>query len=310
MAGTFTHLIISDFAKADKAAIGDDLWQLLNRHYSFLFLGSVSPDLPYLSFKTGSINWADVMHYEKTNSNVQSGHKVLKESWADRTLVDEIKLAWLLGYVSHLVIDATIHPIVQAIVGTYQEHKTEHRLCEMTQDPLLYYEKRNDDLKYDDFSEMIRFCKESEHFDALMDFWANLLRGNYPEKGEDPHPSLWFKTYSAAIDAAEGDNRLAAIFRHVGIETKGFIYRTKADIEQNYPQELTKYYAQVRLPNGNTGFFEKDGYERALINVATAWKKLYDGLSAPVATAEVIRNWNLDTGVDMDSPNQTVTYWG
>ena len=48
MVGAFTHIVVSDFAKNDRATIGDNLSQLLNKHYSFLFLGSVSPDLPYL----------------------------------------------------------------------------------------------------------------------------------------------------------------------------------------------------------------------------------------------------------------------
>ena len=65
MAGAFTHLIITDFAKAEKTAIGEELWQLLNKHYSFLFLGAVSPDLPYLSFKTGSVNWAELCTMKK-----------------------------------------------------------------------------------------------------------------------------------------------------------------------------------------------------------------------------------------------------
>lgn len=309
MAGAFTHFVISDFAKEERTLISEELWQLLNKYYPFLFLGTVSPDLPYLSFKTGSVNWADVQHYEKTNSIVQSGHNLMKERWSSKTPNDESKLVWLMGYVSHLVADATIHPIVQAIVGPYEENKQEHRLCEMTQDSVIYKIKMNDDIRYTDFSEMISFCGKSPFFNGLMEFWKGILLENYSDKNEEPHPELWFDTYSTAIKEAEGATGLLALFRHVGI-SNNLTYRTKSEIETNYPQYLTKYYAQVKLPNGNVGSFENDGYQRTLINVATAWKKLYDGLASPLIVAEVIKDWDLDTGVDMDSMNKTVTYWG
>ena len=66
MAGAFTHILIADVAKR-RRSLSLPLRQLLNKYSQFLFLGSVSPDLPYLSFKKGKINWADMMHYEKTN---------------------------------------------------------------------------------------------------------------------------------------------------------------------------------------------------------------------------------------------------
>jgi hypothetical protein len=309
MAGAFTHLVVSSFAKREKKVLGRELWQTLNRHYRFVYLGSVSPDLPYLSFRTGSINWADVMHYEKTNSIVKSGHSRIKDIWPDKSEIDEIKLAWLLGYASHMITDATIHPIVQAIVGPYKDNPKEHLRCELTQDSLLFHEKMNDDIKYDEFSEMLRFCSESEYLDPLMDFWQDLLLRNYGEKGETPHPDLWFKTYGPALDTAEGDMGLIPFFNQIGIDTSGLIYRTKTDIEQNYPQELNKYYAKIRLPNDKTGFFLKDGYERAMANVAAAWRILYEGLTGPLVVSDVVRNWDLDTGVDMDSPAGEVTYW-
>lgn len=308
MAGAFTHFIISDLAKSMQSLIGKELWQLLNRHYRFLFLGSVSPDLPYLSFKTGEINWADVMHYEKTNTTVVNGHKALKDKWPLKTHRDEVKLAWLMGYVSHLVADATIHPVVQAIVGPYEQNKTEHRLCEMTQDSIIYHLNRNDDIRYTEFSDMIRFCRDSEHFGELMDFWQGLTVNSYHDKGEEPHPKLWFTTYAEAIDTAEGDSGFLALFRHAGIDIN-LIYRTKEEIEKDHQQDYIKYFTQVKLPDGSTGAFVKDGFEKAVTNVTAAWKNLYEGLKSPLTVAALIKNWDLDTGVDMEAPDGQVTYW-
>ncbi len=221
MAGAFTHFIICDVAKRKKSIVDPELRKLLNRHSEFLFLGAASPYLPYLSFKSGNINWADVMHYEKTNSIAINGYSELKKVWVARQTADEIKLVWLFGLVSHLVADATIHPVVQAIVGPYDQNKTEHRLCEMTQDALIYNERKNTDLRYAEFSSALRFCSKSEHFNNLMDFWTEIGVKAYPDKNAEPNPKLWFTTYSDAIDAAEGVRWVTE-----GI-TQGEIIRTK-----------------------------------------------------------------------------------
>jgi hypothetical protein len=305
MAGAFTHFIICDEAKSRKRDVGVGLWQLLNKYYPFLFLGAASPDLPYLSFKTGKTNWADAMHYEKTNGMLQNGYARLKESWPIKTPADEAKFIWLMGFASHLVADATIHPVVQAIVGPYQSNPTEHRVCEMTQDSLIYNICRKTDIRYSEFSDMLRFCRESPHYQSLMDYWEELLEENYREKGEEPEPPLWFDTYSTAIGAA-GESSLLAFFRHIGVAEK-LIYKTRAEIEKDYPNDVAKYFKAVKFPGGGTGPFKEIVFEKALNNVTAAWKMLYGGLKTEIFVAQVIRNWNLDTGVDMNSGE--VTFW-
>jgi hypothetical protein len=101
---------------------------------------------------------------------------------------------------------------------------------------------------------------------------------------------------------------LVALFRHVGLGEE-YIYRTSEEIKRDYPQDYEKYFKKVKLPDGKVGTFQKDGFEKAVNNVAEAWKKLYDGLQSKIVVAQIIRNWNLDTGVDMDSPDKKVTYW-
>lgn len=308
MAGAFTHFIICDVAKKKRSSLGLDLWRFLNKYSEFLFLGAASPDLPYLSFKTGEVNWADVMHYEKTNSIAISGYDELKRIWPSRNSADEIKFVWLMGYVSHLVADATIHPIVQVIVGPYEGNEKEHRICEMTQDSLIFNEYKNNDIYYAEFSSILKFCGKSEAFDNLMEFWKSQAIQNYQDKNEEPHPSLWFKTYTEAVDSAEGGSNVIALFRHIGV-AKEYIYRPKAKILSDYPQYYQNYYKEVKLPNGTTGSFRKEGFERAINNVISAWNLLYSGLNSNIVVADVIRNWDPDTGVNLDSPNGEVTYW-
>lgn len=309
MAGAFTHFIISDVGKALKDAIGKELWQLLNKHYRFLFLGSVSPDLPYLSLETGKVNWADAMHYEKTDGVFNIGYDRLKASWSAGNEIDRARLSWLLGYVSHMVADATIHPVVKEIVGDYSEEtKERHRICEMMQDSMVFFNHRNgEDIRYGEFADIIHYCRDSKHFDGLITFWKDLMQVNYADKGEEPHPGLWFDTYSAAIDFADGNSIFAGLFRHVG-PGKGFIYKTVEEIRTGEPQNLADYFDGVKVPGGTTADFETV-FDKAVNNVTDAWRTIYMGLTTGSASPKVVKCWNLDTGVDMQSPDKQVTYW-
>ena len=168
---------------------------------------------------------------------------------------------------------------------------------------------KNTDMTYAEFSAILKFCKESPDFDHVMEFWKKQVLFNYADKGEEPDPSLWFTTYTDAIDLAQGGSEIVGLFRHLGIGT-GYIYEPKDEIISKHPEHYEKYFQKVKLPNGNIGAFQEDGFDRAVGNVITAWNALYSGLSSStMVVADVIKNWDLDTGVDMDSPGKEVTYW-
>jgi hypothetical protein len=307
MPGPFTHLMICQAAKNLDELLGEELWKFLNKYYQFLFLGAESPDLPYLSIGVGGNHWADAMHYERTNSQVISGFEELRQAWPVRTPADEVKCAWLLGYVSHMVADATVHPIVQAIVGPYKGHEEAHRLCEMTMDSLIFDEIIHAGLTYAEFSDALKFCKESEHFQELLDFWQAQLSKNYAGMAHEAEPSIWFTEYTDLLDLAEG-GKVTAIFRHLGVGGN-YVYRTAEDIRTNTPEDYQQYYASVKFPGGGSGPFRTTGFERAVNNVATIWKALYRGLTDfGLAVSQVVRNWNLDTGGDQEAGN-VVTFW-
>ena len=214
MAGAFTHFIICDAAKRKNEIVDYEFKKLLNRHTEFLFLGAVSPDLPYLSFKMGSTNWADLMHYKHTNGIALMGHGALRNVWSNAEESNKAKLAWLMGYVAHVVADVTIHPIVQETVGLYEDHKEEHRICEMTQDSIIYRERKNAEVRYGEFSSAVRFCKNSPYFGGVMDFWAEHAAQVYSaHTQETPMTRLWFTTYTSALDAAEGGSGVVAVFK-------------------------------------------------------------------------------------------------
>jgi hypothetical protein len=313
MAGAFTHFMVCEEAKKQYVKLDKELYRLLNKHSEFLFLGAASPDLPYLCFKTGAVNWADVMHYEKTNSIALSGYEEIKTAWKKMPVDEavETQWIWLLGFVSHLVIDATIHPIVQAIVGPYAipANREPHRICEMTQDSLIFNAIKGVDIRYAKYIEILKFCGDSDHFDTLMDFWKWQASMDYRNKGEEPHPELWFDTYSLAIDAAAARSELLAFFRHLGGEGS-YVYKTKEEILNTYPGNYRRFFSAIKLPGNKTGNFKKDGFDRAVDNVIAAWNALHSGLiSGGITATNVIKPWNLDTGVDMSTADNQVTYW-
>jgi len=304
MAGAFTHFILSDEAKRRETLLDPELMRTLNEYSEFLFLGSVSPDMPYLSFKKGKTNWADCMHYENTNCIVEQGYEKLKNGFSNWQESDWLSYVWLMGYVSHLIADATIHPIVEAIVGPYAENKAKHCACEMTQDSLIFFAKKNFDITIAEFIDILRLCNDHPDFNELLKFWKRLAKNAY-SRADDPNPRLWFRTYSTALDIVDNSG-IAAFFRHVGIAQR-YLYRPANEIMASFPQDYETYYSKVRLPGGNSGIFIKDGFDKAVNNIVEAWNRLYAGLTSPLIVADIIRNWNLDTGID--ALTGAMTYW-
>lgn len=308
MPGPFTHISICESAM-NRNDVGEELTKLLNDNYQFVFLGAESPDLPYLSILVGGKDWADTMHYTRTNSQVISGFEALRQIWSLKTPADEVKCAWLLGYVSHMVADATVHPIVQAIVGPYNESKENqhnHRICEMTMDSLIFEEINHIDLTNAKFVEALDFCKESEYFQKFLDFWETQLTSNYPGMDHDPEPHTWFTEYTEALSVSSEDGGVAAVFRHLG-GLENFFYHNPEEIRTDYPEDYQKYYAEVKYPGG-IGPFLTNGFHPAVTNVVNIWNMLYTSLTGfGLAVPQVVKNWNLDTGVDQDDGG--VTFW-
>lgn len=141
-------------------------------------LGAVSPDLPYLGLGTV---WADKMHLDKTGGVVREAARLIRE-------VDDVNtkaklLAWLLGYVSHVAGDITIHPIVNLKVGPYAENKTAHRECEMSQDSYIFKRLNIGNLGVGEFIGVnIGKCVASDgKIDANIELlWKTALKKNIP----------------------------------------------------------------------------------------------------------------------------------
>lgn len=304
MAGAFTHMtIVVDAIKS--FSVDKKFGKLLRENKNFLTLGSVSPDIPYLAhLAMGGYNWADIMHYHKTNGIVNNALHSLSVA-KTKGKIWEYQLAWLLGFIGHLVADATIHPIIESIVGPYTDKDTnsKHRECEMIQDVMIFKEVMNLELSAAEYTDFLRACIKHPSFDKVAYFWGVHAEVNCSTAGSFPTKNI-IDSYAKELDTAEGGNAFARAFRHFGVD---YFYRTHSDITQNSPEYVNKYYLHIQLPNGLTGSFRKDGFEYAVKNLVAMWSKIERSLFSTENIANIIPNWNLDTGIDQEA--EIRTYW-
>ena len=304
MAGAFTHMAI--VAEALKSfPVDRNIGKILRENKNFLTLGGVSPDIPYLAhLAMGGFPWADIMHYHNTNNIVKN---CLHSLTVAKSKGKEWKyqLAWLFGFVGHLVTDATIHPIVESIVGPYTDKKTNanHSECEMIQDVMIFKEVINLELSAAEYSDLLVACIEHSSFKIVAEFWAIHAEINCPYAGKFPTEKI-IESYIKEIDTAEGGNVLAKAFRHFGVK---LMYRTHADLIKNSVDFVEKYYTRINLPNGLVGSFRKDGFEYAVKNLVSVWSKIDRSLFSTENISNVVPNWNLDTGIEQDT--EVRTYW-
>ena len=176
----------------------------------------------------------------------------------------------------------------------------------MVQDILTFKHNFNMDIVGSEYTEIIELCRRSPFRDALFGFWGNQLHQSHP-KLPKPEPNFWFDTYAEAIDFADGDNILFKLFRHVGIGDS-FLYKSSEELTENAPDKVDKYYKAIALPTGGIGDFEVDGLARTVENVVQAWREMFTNMQKPFDVAELIQDWNLDTGKVNGGPD-VATYW-
>ena len=86
------------------------------------------------------------MHYENVTGFIGKGLQKLSQMNKNS---DEFKtcLAWLSGYVSHLVVDSFMHPVINCIVnGIYIFTHVEHCHCELIQDTYIFNKSTGTDI--------------------------------------------------------------------------------------------------------------------------------------------------------------------
>ncbi len=307
MAGAYTHWMVVENAITNLPD-GDDA-TVLGEKTNFVRIGAVGPDYPYLSELEGKWfkihSWADRMHYEKSLEFVQNGLSgLLTMDPASEKF--KICLSWLCGYVSHLLTDAIIHPVVNANVGgTYIFTAHDHIICEMTQDAKIFFATKSIDLSNAAYMKILSDCSDptdgNRINEAIRDFWPDILKKTHlgAEKYFDKiDPDKWHKSYLSKLAMASDP---IPLFRHV-CEEESLAYRTNDEL--NGTEEEKKYFSEIKLPQRKaTGNFKDDAFNKAIDKVVEVWQEIFADLKDKDIShcSNYLRNWNLDTGLDEDA---------
>jgi len=294
MPGAYAHLSLVNDARTRAATAGlrKETCLALGRWLKFLELGSVSPDYPYLTVLGGQKRWADYMHYTRNATLLRAGVAATATlPPAQRAKVT----AWLLGFAAHMAADATIHPVVERLVGPYKGNEGAHRRCEMHQDAYIF--PRVVDVGDTGLSEHlatgIATCHAPGQRNALDPAiertWRTMLEAAYPEAtGKDPPaPGTWHAGFRTLLTSMAKVNHLFPFARHVGA---GFnlAYPKARDID-------AQYIRQVPTPEGPMDYDAL--YERARDNVLELWRTLDAALVNGRSDAlDAHDDWNLDSG--------------
>ena len=307
MPGGYTHVTLVQLAieaarSHRQGLLHKDAKQAIGKWKKFCIVGAVAPDYPYLDvLERDSIAWADAMHRGHTVTLLRQGVSRIRNITDDN--VRQKCLAWLFGFASHVAADGTIHPVINLKVGAYEQHKAEHRRCEMSQDVFVHSQLN---LGKVEFNQQIS-TNVGETSDKLdqdrMDLdvavlWQELLTGVYsafdPALGP-PKVHNWHRAMRQMMKIGENGNVLFPFARHVAAG-QGLVYPATSE---------TQYIVGLKTPDGSTMDFEAI-FQKALNNILELWGWLALSLQNQASPLDTLINWNLDTG--FDEKNRMV-YW-
>ncbi|MDA8447320.1 zinc dependent phospholipase C family protein [Paracidovorax valerianellae] len=292
MPGAYAHITAVNVAKAKaRGVLSNESMLALGTKFQFAELGAVSPDYPYLGFGQGV--WADQMHYKNTAALLRSGVEgVRKLTGSER----QKALSWLLGVACHMTADMTIHPIVEGIVGPYEQNKAAHRTCEMHQDAFIFPELKVGEVGLTKhLNTGIGSCGAPGNALALdptiKRLWLQMLKQSYPaavaEVAVEPDPDKWHSGFCTILKTLRGATALFPFARHVAAN-EGLLYPAPEQVSLEYVKNL-------KTPEGSMGY--KVLFDRAVENIIIVWQ----GIEAAVEGRSTffidnLENWNLDTG--------------
>jgi hypothetical protein len=315
MPATFAHCLMTKYAIDIllRKTGGHPYIGILGSNDHFVIMGSTGPDYPYLTNPvfTGALktvhSWADRMHYESVDKFVREG--VAKLSSMDKQS-DEFKicLPWFLGYVSHVIADSYVHPVINCIVGgPYIFTHVEHAKCEMVQDAFIFLKETDEEIidanPRDNklgFLTILDECSEPGSPDQLhhfvRDLWSELLRFAHPQGRDhfnDIVPDIWHKNYRSRF-AADADP--TAVFRHACGMLGVSVYERYSDIGLD---DRRKYVEAIAVPDTTISTYQVV-FSTATAKIITIWEKLFSDIETGAVdnVTTYIKDWNLDTGVN------------
>jgi hypothetical protein len=312
MPATFAHCLIAREA-IHRMGIDESLYSgILKMKNNFVVMGATGPDYPYLTdVITYSVlhighNWSNRMHYENVARFIGEGIKKLSAMGKNS---DEFQtcLAWFAGYVSHVIADSFVHPVINRIVdGIYIFTHQEHGHCELIQDIYIFNKLTGTDIinaaprdkSTFGYLDILDDCSDPENIDKIHPyvraFWSDLLQIAHRQAApffKDIKPDEWHKNYKARIDFIS-DAR--SIFRHVLNIADAPRYISWAD---TLKVDRGKYIENISLP-GQPNISYDALFDRTVGIVVSKWKSLFQLIEDGKQSVLPIKDWDLDTGVD------------
>jgi len=313
MPAAYTHITLvnvlsrnmgndADFPEESALAIG--------RHLKFCELGSVSPDYPYLALTLNIGNfgdataWADAMHKTNTLDMVRTGVNDVRKITSD--VVRHKCMAWLFGYSAHVATDVAVHPVVNLKAGEpYEQHKSDHRICEMHQDVNIF-PRLGLDMQLSDFLKRhILGCGDPDDPHSLdLDIsriWLNMLGEVYAGEFASNPPQIrdWHRGFHRIMELATEAGNLIPFARHVAA-AEGLAYPQQEEVDDQYTRGLS-------VPGGL--YMDYDAiFEKTVEDVRKMWFMVARAIEGDGTQLANARNWSLDSGKYLD--NGDFVFWG
>jgi hypothetical protein len=212
MPSGITHMILSRTVQNNIADEKDGaINELLSREKGAYLLGSVAPDLPYLSVAdtdlfSNQTEIADDLHYKHTNAVPLQGFLQAKKQ-ADQKNVKlaESLFAFYLGYSSHFMADGLIHPYVRDKVGEYKDAQKEHRILEMKLDVLVAHKFMNTEVNGIDFQDDLDWIEDCKYKAEILGSYSGLLNSIYGYDTDSEQVDDWVSAMKLVFSLAEGE---------------------------------------------------------------------------------------------------------
>jgi hypothetical protein len=186
MPGSLAHMLIFEdvLSKFDKDKdCDDDFVTTLKENIKYGRLGSLGPDLPtYESVLKTAITFLLSKYREPAPLEKWSGQlhnkspnvfplKMIEIAWRETDLDaedwDEIakkQWAFIVGFLTHMAADQSIHPYINKIAGQYyrlKENRLKHIECEVYQDVVLFNNRYQRSILDEKFEHWVNICGES-----------------------------------------------------------------------------------------------------------------------------------------------------
>jgi hypothetical protein len=315
MPGTYAHITLVDTLCIGRTLAGigtleDPVIHSLLDYAVYCELGSVSPDYPYLSL--GDVNaegWANGMHYSHSGDFVQQALRRLV-TWNYHDVAAQKGIAWLFGFVAHIVADVSMHPIINRIVGPYEQNKKEHRRCEAHQDAYIFTKMNLGDInKAEHISNCgIAECSAGKRLDPdISGLWLDCLSvipiGQPVKDGihgptTDPDIDHWHSRFLFVMEEVTDELAHFPLISRVFDHVLGIGYPESGELDWRYIRNLP-------TPGGGTRDYD-DLFRWTQENIRGAWRNLGQVLQDRDESPLTLVNADLDLGEDMSGQS---IYW-